>query len=396
MAAKNNPITALGTQLLEVSGLPSAIDGSAGSNRSLAAQRQITADNDVDALKAFLARYADTKTTFENYRKEVERLFLWSTGQLGKPVSSLTHEDLLAYQRFLADPQPRARWVNSNRKQARNHPDWRPFSGPLSPSSQRQSFVILNVMFSWLVNAGYLAGNPLSLSRQRSRRAAPRVTRLLDGELWSCVKQTVDRMPRETERQRAHYFRTRWLFTLLYLAGLRVSEVCENTMGAFFARRDREGEERWWLEVVGKGDKTRLVPATTELMVELTRYRRESGLAPIPLPGEQTPLVLPIGRSRKPLTRAALHLILKDVFSRASNELRQRGDEYAARADQLTRASAHWLRHTAGSRMADGALDLRHVRDNLGHESLKTTSQYLHSDDDRRHKETEQKHRIEW
>lgn len=396
MAAKDNLTPVFGTPTLEVSVLPSEIDGSVGSNRSQAPQRQITADNDVDALKAYLARYADTKTTFENYRKEVERLFLWSTGQLDKPVSSLTHEDLLAYQRFLADPQPRARWVNPNRKQARGHPEWRPFSGPLSPSSQRQAFVILNVMFSWLVNAGYLAGNPLSLSRQRSRRPAPRVTRFLDDELWLCVKQTIDRMPRQTERQRAHYFRTRWLFTLLYLAGLRVSEVCDNTMGAFFARRDREGEERWWLEVVGKGDKTRLVPATAELMVELTRYRRESGLTPIPLPGEQTPLVLPIGRSRKPLTRAALHLILKDVFSRASNELRQRGDEYTARADQLTRASAHWLRHTAGSRMADRALDLRHVRDNLGHESLKTTSQYLHSDDDRRHNETEQKHRIEW
>ncbi len=37
-------------------------------------------------------------------------------GQLGKPLSSLTHEDLLAYQRFLADPQPRARWVNASRK----------------------------------------------------------------------------------------------------------------------------------------------------------------------------------------------------------------------------------------------------------------------------------------
>jgi site-specific recombinase XerD len=376
--------------------LPTAIDGSAGSNRSQEAHRQIAADNDVDALKAFLARYADTKTTFENYRKEVERLFLWSTGQLGKPVSSLTHEDLLAYQRFLADPQPRARWVNSNRKQARGHSDWRPFSGPLSPSSQRQAFVILNVMFSWLVNAGYLAGNPLSLSRQRSRIAAPRVTRFLDDELWSCVKQTIDRMPRETERQRAHYFRTRWLFTLLYLGGLRVSEVCDNTMGSFFARCDRDGDERWWLEVVGKGDKTRLVPATAELMVELARYRRESGLARTPLPREATPLVLPIGKSRKPLTRAALHLILKDVFDRASNEMRQRGGQYAARADQLARASAHWLRHTAGSRMADGALDLRHVRDNLGHESLKTTSQYLHSDDDTRHKETESRHRINW
>jgi integrase len=131
-------------------------------------------------------------------------------------------------------------------------------------------------------------------------------------------------------------------------------------------------------------------------MVELARYRRELGLAPMPSQGEETPLVLPIGKSRKAMTRASLHLILKEVFGRASDELRKRGDPYAARADQLASASAHWLRHTAGSKMADGALDLRYVRDNLGHESLKTTSQYLHSEDDRRHKETEQKHRLGW
>jgi integrase/recombinase XerD len=46
--------------------------------------------------------------------------------------------------------------------------------------------------------------------------------------------------------------------------------------------------------------------------------------------------------------------------------------------------------------MATGDMDLRHVRDNLGHESLTTTSQYLHSEDDERHKETEEKHRMGW
>jgi len=37
---------------------------------------------------------------------------------------------------------------------------WRPFAGPLGPPSQRQALSILNAMFSWLVEAGYLAGNP--------------------------------------------------------------------------------------------------------------------------------------------------------------------------------------------------------------------------------------------
>jgi integrase/recombinase XerD len=111
---------------------------------------------------------------------------------------------------------------------------------------------------------------------------------------------------------------------------------------------------------------------------------------------EDTPLVLPIGQSRKPLTRAALHLIVKQVFSGAAQALRARGDEYTHRADQLELASAHWLRHGAGSNMADQQVDLRLVRDNLGHASLTTTSQYLHVDDDRRHKETDEKLRIDW
>ncbi len=256
--------------------------------------------------------------------------------------------------------------------------------------------VILNALFAWLVDAGYLAGNPLSLSRQRARRAAPRITRYLERDLWQEVKVYIDTLPRETGRERERYFRARWLFTLLYLGGLRISEVSGNAMGRFFCRRDTDGHERWWLEVLGKGDRERLVPASAEMMVELARYRRERGLAALPSPQEDTPLVLPLGQSMKPLTRAALHTIVKGIFAGAADRLRLRGDEYAARATQLERASAHWLRHSAGSHMADGNLDLRLVRDNLGHASLTTTSLYLHSDDAQRHRETEEKHRIDW
>jgi integrase/recombinase XerD len=135
--------------------------------------------------------------------------------------------------------------------------------------------VILNTMFSWLLNADYLAGNPVSLSRQHSRKSAPRIVRYLEEDLWNEVKLTIEKMPKETDREREHYFRNRWLFSLLYLCGLRIFEVVGNTMGNFFCRRDKDDEERWWLEILGKGDKLRIVPATNELMVELARYRRE-------------------------------------------------------------------------------------------------------------------------
>ncbi|WP_027819831.1 tyrosine-type recombinase/integrase [Paraburkholderia bannensis] len=381
--------------------LPADLDGRDGVNRAHG-RMQISALNDLDAIRAWLARVADSKATFETYRKESERLLLWAIVQLGKPLSSLTHEDLLAYQRFLADPQPAARWVaGGGRKHARDDARWRPFYGPLSATSQRQAMVILNTLFSWLVSAGYLAGNPLSLSRQRARRAAPRITRYLERELWDEVKAYVDSLPRETAREREHHGRTRWLLTLLYLGGLRISEVGGNTMGDFFARRDGAGVERWWLDVLGKGERRRLVPATAEMMTELVRYRRSRGLAELPAPHDTTPLVLPIGKSVKPLTRTALHTIVKGIFAGAAQRLREMDGaadsaQTQARAQRLEAASAHWLRHSAGSHMADGDVDLRLVRDNLGHASLSTTSLYLHSDDDVRHRETDEKHRIGW
>lgn len=131
-------------------------------------------------------------------------------------------------------------------------------------------------------------------------------------------------------------------------------------------------------------------------MVELNRYRRESGRPPFPSPNEETPLLLPIGRRRDALTRAAVRNIVKGIFEGTVERLRVRGPEFEGKASLVEKASAHWLRHTAGSHMADGAVDLRMVRDNLGHESLSTTSQYLHSDEDNRHKETKSKHRIRW
>jgi site-specific recombinase XerD len=377
--------------------LPPELDGHQGENRATGNRPQVAANNDIDAIKAWLARFIDTRTTFDNYRKEAERLLLWSTIQLRKPLSSLTHEDFLAYQRFLADPQPAARWImRDGRKFARAHPEWRPFAGPLSPTSQRQAIVILNTLFSWLVNAGYLAGNPLSLSRQRARKAKPRVTRYLEEDLWVEVKRTIDMMPKETDREREHYLRVRWLFSVLYLCGLRISEVVTNTMGGFFCRRDKDGEERWWLEIVGKGDKTRIVPATNELMVELARYRREKGLPPLPSHAEAIPLLLPIGSQQRNMTRGAVHAIVKQVFAHTASRLRDRGSEFETLATRVELASAHWLRHTAGSHMANNQVDLRHVRDNLGHESISTTSTYLHSSDDARHRETEKLHKIKW
>lgn len=375
--------------------IPAQLDGRRGRNRA-ASPGQLAAMDDRSAVLAWLARYADTPATLASYRKEAERLLLWCTLQHGVALSDLTHEDLLVYQRFLADPQPTERWVMlPGQKPGRNSPLWRPFAGPLGASSQRQALSIMNAMFSWLVEAGYLAGNPLALSRRKRRMAAPRVSRFLPVEHWEVVKATIEAMPEMSARERLQAARCRWLFSLLYIGGLRVSEICSGTMGGFFSRRSTDARERWWLEITGKGGKTRLVPATGELMTELMRYRKAQGLSMLPLVDESTPLVIPLIGPNKPMARSAIHEIVKAVFRESAARLRQRGAEFEPAAMHLEAASTHWMRHTAGSHLSEKA-DLKVVRDNLGHANISTTSVYLHSEDDARHDATSAGHSVGW
>ena len=49
-----------------------------------------------------------------------------------------------------------------------------------------------------------------------------------------------------------------------------------------FVLRMPRASSGWWLEVTGKGNNTRLVPATDELIAELASYRRAHALPPTP------------------------------------------------------------------------------------------------------------------
>lgn len=75
--------------------IPADLSGAAGTNRARSAVRHISANDDLAAVTAWLARYTDAPGTVAAYRKEAERLLLWTVIQHGKPLSSLTHEDLL-------------------------------------------------------------------------------------------------------------------------------------------------------------------------------------------------------------------------------------------------------------------------------------------------------------
>jgi len=166
-------------------------------------------------------------------------------------------------------------------------------------------------------------------------------------------------------------------------------------MGDFFWRRGADGRERWWLEVKGKGEKLRVIPATDELISELMRYRRANDLPPLPREGDSLPLLLPLIGGTKPMKRTAVHELVKSVFRDTAKRLRALGPDREAAASHVEQASAHWMRHTAGTHQSDN-MDLKAVRDNLGHANISTTSIYVHTEDDARHDQTTKAHKLGW
>ena len=75
---------------------------------------------------------------------------------------------------------------------------------------------------------------------------------------------------------------------------------------------------RWERALVAKGpwqeDKTRIVPATVELMLEPTRYRNANDLPPFPCERNAFPLLLPIIGAVRPVVCRAVHELVEDVF----------------------------------------------------------------------------------
>ncbi|PRY09096.1 tyrosine-type recombinase/integrase [Paraburkholderia sp. BL25I1N1] len=378
----NLPATAPASPELELSlGLPAALDGRDGTNRARGGHLQIAADRDVDAVRLWLAEYAGSPHTLRSYRKEAVRLLLWASQALGKPLSSLTREDFLLYERFLAAPT--GDWADPVRP--RRGGTRRLFDGPLSERSRHQALGIMSGLLSYLVSAGYLAGNPLALRRRTgaAARRTPRVERYLDHALWDHVLASVEQWPRLTKRDHEHYERSRWLIRLLYHTGLRVSEAANAKAADFHQRRGK-----WWLHVVGKGGTEGEVPVSAALMADLARYRVFHGLAPTPLGNETAAAVMSVaGDPHRHLTPAAVYLIVKEVFRRAADTLAMSDPAGAA---TLRRASTHWLRHTAATHQADAGTDLRFIQKNMRHASIQTTGIYLHAEDDRRHSETVQ------
>jgi integrase/recombinase XerD len=190
--------------------------------------------------------------------------------------------------------------------------------------------------------------------------APPKLGRRLPGTL---TFDEIRRLLSAPDVTRPRGLRDRAMLSLMYAAGLRVSELCGLKLGDV----DRQ---RGFVNVLGKGGKRRLVPVGEVALADLDAYLARGR---IPRAG---PSVSPgRGAKRAPTTSMFPSSWGKALSRQAFWKLIVR---YARRVGITKPISPHKLRHSFATHLLEGNADLRSVQAMLGHANIATTEIYTH------------------
>ena len=162
-------------------------------------------------------------------------------------------------------------------------------------------------------------------------------------------------------------------------------------MGQF--RRDSKTAVWGFYIPRSKGGKSRTVAVSNQLLNALQRYRGHLGLSRLPVPNEDLPLFVrhkAAGRGRDSgLLNANLGIRqLRDevgtIFRHAADTTHRDGLEQDAL--EMRQMTPHSIRHTGISHDINlNHRPLSHVQADAGHDSIDTTSKYLHTTRVERH-----------
>ena len=171
--------------------------------------------------------------------------------------------------------------------------------------------------------------------------------------------------------------------------GLRASEIARATTNNM-ARADMGDEvSGYFLNVLGKGNKTRKVFVPEWLAGVLVDHLRdrdmfvgrlECGAWDFYSLGACA-LIGALNRKSEPetsLTAMRIYTLSKASLKRIAQSLKTTNPEAAA---LLLAGSTHWLRHTFATRKAASGVPITLLQADLGHKDINTTSAYIHVDD---------------
>ena len=203
----------------------------------------------------------------------------------------------------------------------------------LSTTSILRKVSSLRGFYRWMEARGYVQENPfLVIDLPRKSHLLPRVLSVRD-------VQTLMTHPRLQPQDQV-------IIELLYACGLRVSELCQLTVGSLELKTG-------YLKCLGKGSKERIIPLSDVSIEVLRHFIQKQQLKP-----EDTLLSLP-NMPGIPITRRALWQRVKELGSLIGKNI-----------------SPHTFRHSFATHLLENGADLRVVQELLGHSDIATTQIY--------------------
>lgn len=212
----------------------------------------------------------------------------------------------------------------------------------LSARSQARHLSAVRGLFKWLLSEREIKRDPTELVDP------PKLLRKLPSVLTREEVAALLAMPGGADRRAR---RDSAMLYTMYAAGLRVSELVTMQLGDL-------NLESGFVQVLGKGDKRRVVPLGAPARKRIEAWLLDRGAWARPTEG-----ALFVTSRGGPMTRQGFWKLIK---------------RYAAAAGIMKAISPHKLRHSFATHLLLGGADLRAVQTMLGHADIGTTQIYTH------------------
>ncbi|MGL4838513.1 tyrosine-type recombinase/integrase [Shewanella sp.] len=363
----------------------------------------------------WLFEQKQSENNYKTYRSELTTFLHWCFDVVAMSPMAVMRKDMSRYVDYCLNPPVDligyfnvAQFKQDKQQDLRvPNPAWRPFVGKkrqgqlqaytLSDNALKTKIAVLSSFYAYLMSEEYCERNPAQLWLNHSRFASnPQYQRqnledensLAFTELqWSYVMTTVTALAEEFPEI---HQRSLFLISLIYSCYLRISDVSARAGYSPVMSQFRQNPQTgiWSFHIpLSKGGKKRSVSISKALLAALVTYRRYLGLADFPLQDETHPLFVrhrAAGRGRDVgLLNANLGIRqIRDEIQQLINLAADNAhnDGFIADAQQMRKLTAHNIRHTGITHDINiNRRPLSHVQADAGHESIDTTSQYLHT-----------------
>ena len=214
-------------------------------------------------------------------------------------------------------------------------------------STLTRRIVSIRAFTNWAAANGWLTSDlGVNLAVPKPHKVLPEVLNL---EEAATVLKALE--VKAAEEPSALTIRDLALVEVLYGSGIRVSELCGLNLGDIDRTRNT-------LNVVGKGDKQRVVPIGLPALTAIDNYLSK---ARDEFANQSSQDALFLGSRGKRIDQRTVREVVYEAMKAVGASM-----------------GPHGLRHSAATHLLEGGADLRTVQEILGHASLATTQIYTH------------------